>query len=99
MIAIFQAERQTSGSSYKLTLSGFNLTPSYCKGDCGDALVQGDHEQCDDGGYGECSAGCVLGPFCGDGNVATGFEECDDSGNEDGDGCSAACKREIIIPK
>ena len=170
-IAIFQAERQTSGSSYRLTLSGFNLTPSYCTGDCGDgevgpgeecddgmndggyeecapgcllgptcgdaivqepyaelcddgindgsyggcapdcglgphcgdAVVQNDHEQCDDGvndsGYGECAPGCVLGPYCGDGNVTLGFEECDDSANEDGDGCSAACKIEIIIPE
>ena len=29
-IAVFQAERQTTGSSYKLTLSGFNTAPSQC---------------------------------------------------------------------
>jgi fibro-slime domain-containing protein len=29
-IAIFQAERQTYGSTFKLTLSGFNLAPSRC---------------------------------------------------------------------
>jgi len=34
-------------------------------------------------------------PFCGDGNVDAG-EECDDSNAEDGDGCSAECKIEII---
>jgi fibro-slime domain-containing protein len=30
-IAVFQAERQSTGSSYKLTLSGFNAAPSECK--------------------------------------------------------------------
>jgi fibro-slime domain-containing protein len=29
-IAIFQAERQTTGSTYRLTLTGFNLAPSVC---------------------------------------------------------------------
>jgi len=29
-IAVFQAERQTTGSSYKLTLGGFNTAPSEC---------------------------------------------------------------------
>ena len=29
-IAVFQAERRTSGSSYKLTLTGFNTAPSQC---------------------------------------------------------------------
>jgi fibro-slime domain-containing protein len=30
-IAVFQAERQTNGSSYKLTLGGFNTAPSTCQ--------------------------------------------------------------------
>jgi hypothetical protein len=30
-IAVFQAERQSDGSSYKLTLGGFNTAPSECK--------------------------------------------------------------------
>jgi fibro-slime domain-containing protein len=29
-VAVFQAERQTTGSSYKLTLTGFNAAPSEC---------------------------------------------------------------------
>jgi len=29
-VTVFQAERQTTGSSYKLTLSGFNAAPSQC---------------------------------------------------------------------
>src|SRR4029079_3433422 len=38
-VAVFQAERQTSGSSYRLTLSGFNAAPSECLPVCGDAIV------------------------------------------------------------
>jgi fibro-slime domain-containing protein len=168
-IAIFHAERKVKSSSFRLTLSGFDLSPSLCKTDCGDgevaageecddgqgnntgdygkcsptctlgprcgdsiiqmeygeqcddgindgryggcaadcqlgprcgdSITQPDHEQCDDGindgGYGECSNGCVLGPFCGDGMVVLTHEECDDHNNEDRDGCSAACKREV----
>jgi cysteine-rich repeat protein len=68
---------------------------------CGDAVVQADGgEKCDDGandgGYGECSAGCVLGPYCGDGNITLPFEECDDGNNTNHDGCSAACRLEIV---
>jgi fibro-slime domain-containing protein len=172
-IAVFQAERKTNGSSFKLTLSGFDISPSDCQtncgdgvitppeqcddgpgqntgaynhcgptctlgprcGDaikqdqygeecdngvndgsyggcapnckigphCGDGIVEADHEQCDDGtndgSYGKCAPGCVLGPRCGDGIVQPGYEECDDGNNVNGDGCSAACKREIYVPK
>ena len=52
---MFQAERQTTGSSYRLTLSGFNAAPSECRPVCGDGIV-GIGEECDDGknagGYG-----------------------------------------------
>lgn len=172
-ISVFHAERKTDGSSYRLTLSGFNLSPSECLTDCGDgvialgeacdegpsgnkggynectpdcglgprcgdgikqtqygeicddgvndgsyggcapdcglgphcgdAVVQPAHEQCDDGsndgGYGECAPGCVLGAYCGDGNVNAPYEECDDGANVDGDGCSAACKDEVAVPR
>jgi fibro-slime domain-containing protein len=47
-IAVFQAERQTTGSSYKLTLSGFNAAPSNCTPKCGDGEVVAD-EECDCG--------------------------------------------------
>ena len=84
-IAVFQAERQTTGSSYKLTLSGFNAAPSVCKPDCGDGILE-IGEECDDGdqngkgGYGTCGAGCTLqAGFCGDGVVQDG-EDCDDGG-------------------
>jgi fibro-slime domain-containing protein len=47
-IAVFQAERQTDGSSYKLTLSGFNASPSACAPTCGDGETVAD-EECDCG--------------------------------------------------
>lgn len=69
---------------------------------CGDGITT-DAEECDDGvndgGYGECAQGCVLGPVCGDGGWQPEFEECDDGNNVDKDGCSAACKIELAVPK
>jgi fibro-slime domain-containing protein len=78
-ITVFQVERKKEGSSFKLTLSGFDATPSDCRADCGDGVLAFG-EECDDivndGGYGECAEGCRLGEFCGDG-VVNGPEECD----------------------
>ena len=96
-IAVFQAERQTNGSSYKLTLSGFNAAPSDCRPTCGDGIV-GIGEECDDGknlgGYGQCGPGCKLGTYCGDGIVQPG-EDCDDGVN-DGHPCPSGCRVLII---
>jgi fibro-slime domain-containing protein len=80
-ITIFQAERQLEGSSFKLTLAGFEATPSDCTPICGDGVLSFG-EECDDGvndgGYNECNPGCVLGPFCGDSITQTEFgEQCD----------------------
>jgi fibro-slime domain-containing protein len=83
-IVVFQAERKKYGSSFRLTLSGFEAAPSDCTAICGDAILSFG-EECDDGvndgGYGECDAGCKLGPFCGDGIVQGadlgGPEHCD----------------------
>jgi len=78
-IVVFQAERKRFGSSFKLTLSGFEATPSDCSAVCGDNILSFG-EECDDGvndgGYGECAPGCKLGPFCGDGMVQEP-EQCD----------------------
>jgi fibro-slime domain-containing protein len=91
-IAVFQAERQTSGSSYKLTLSGFNAAPTSCTPTCGDGVTVAD-EECDcgtdpkkvpstcngvndDNSYGGCTTKCKWGGYCGDG-ITNGTEECD----------------------
>jgi fibro-slime domain-containing protein len=97
-IAVFHAERKVDGSSFKLTLDGFQTARSDCAPVCGDGII-GLGEECDDGvndgGYGECHAGCVLGAYCGDGIQQEG-EDCDDGNNLDGDACGSAC-RVIIV--
>lgn len=91
-IAVFQAERKESGSSFRLTLSGFEAAPSDCSAVCGDGILSFG-EECDDGtndgGYGECDVGCKLGPFCGNG-IVEGTEACD-KGPGGGAGC-AGCR-------
>jgi fibro-slime domain-containing protein len=96
-IAVFHAERQKEGSSFKLTLSGFNANPSDCRTNCGDGMV-GPGEECDDGtnrgAYNECAPECVLGPRCGDAVLQTDYgEECDDGVNAGTyGGCGPDCK-------
>ena len=97
-VAVFQAERQTNGSSYRLTLSGFTAAPSECSPICGDGIL-GIGEECDDGvnagGYGQCGPGCKLGEFCGDGVVQPDKEDCDDGVNN-GHPCPSGCRILII---
>jgi cysteine-rich repeat protein len=66
-IALFHAERHSTGSNFKLTLTGFAPTSSVCRSACGDGKKAA-NEQCDDGNM------------------------------ESGDGCSADCRFEIVIP-
>jgi cysteine-rich repeat protein len=65
---------------------------------CGDGFVSLG-EQCDDGvndgGYGECDAGCVIGAYCGDGIKQEG-EYCDDGNRIDGDGCNSSCRHIVV---
>ena len=93
-VAVFQAERQTTGSSYRLTLSGFSAAASQCAPICGDGIL-GIGEECDDGtnagGYGQCGPGCKLGEYCGDGVVQPDHEDCDD-GTNTGHPCPSGCK-------
>ncbi len=97
-ISIFHAERKTEGSSFRLTLDGFNTARSDCTPICGDGIVSLG-EQCDDGindgGYGECDKGCVIGAYCGDGVQQAG-EDCDDGNRLDGDGCGSACRHVVV---
>ena len=92
-IVVFQAERKKYGSSFRLTLSGFEATPSECTAVCGDGILSFG-EECDDGtndgGYGECAAGCKLGGFCGDG-VVEEPEHCD--GGPMGEPLCAGCRK------
>jgi fibro-slime domain-containing protein len=84
-IALFQAERHTSGSNYQLTLNGFVHDISVCTTKCGDGIVAGD-EVCDDGkndgSYGSCAPDCKSrGPYCGDSQITSPQETCDNGVN------------------
>jgi len=101
-ISVFQAERQTTCSTYKLTMSGFNAAPSNCAPECGDGILA-IGEECDDGehngdtSYGGCSTSCTLGEFCGDG-IINGDEMCDDGGENGLPGkCPTGC-RILFVP-
>ena len=96
-IVVFQAERHTTQSNYKLTLSGFTNTTSSCKSVCGDGIKTPD-EACDDGkndgSYGSCTSDCKQGPSCGDGLLQSPPEECDDGVNlSPYGGCAPGCKK------
>jgi fibro-slime domain-containing protein len=87
-ITVFQVERKKYGSSFKLTLSGFEATPSDCSAICGDGVLSFG-EECDDGvndgGYGECASNCRLAEYCGNG-IVEADEDCD-NGPGGGPGC------------
>lgn len=92
-IVVFQAERKKDGSSFRLTLSGFEAAPSDCTAVCGDGILSFG-EECDDGvndgGYGECDASCKLGAYCGDAIVQP-EEQCDNGPGTTVD--CAGCRR------
>jgi fibro-slime domain-containing protein len=98
-VVVFQAERHTDGSNYRLTLNGFNTKRNECRATCGNKVVdQG--EECDDGvnagGYNQCARGCVWGPRCGDKVIQKDAgETCDDGNTKSRDGCSSVCKVEL----
>ena len=100
-VAVFHAERHTTASTFKLTLTGFNAAATICAPTCGDGVAVAD-EECDNGkdnsdtAYGGCTTQCKWGPFCGDG-VINGTEECDDgkkNGMQYGEGgCTFGCTK------
>jgi fibro-slime domain-containing protein len=95
-VGVFQAERQDRGSSFRLTLSGFNTAPSECSTVCGDGKIA-PGEECDDGtekntgAYDHCSETCTLGPRCGDGVPQTESGEKCDLGTDKNDGAYNGC--------
>jgi fibro-slime domain-containing protein len=95
-VVVFQAERRTDKSSYKLTLRSFDKVRTLCKSVCGDAIVTAD-EVCDDGkndgSYGSCLPGCQgFAGFCGDGMTQLDHEQCDDGNRFPTDSCDNACR-------
>jgi fibro-slime domain-containing protein len=107
-IIVFQAERNTCASNYRLQLKNFVLGRSSCSPRCGDGVVTPD-EACDRGDknvapsgatYGECTTKCELGPRCGDGKLqADEGEECDNGLNNDLYQTSEfACATGCVIP-
>ena len=95
-ISLFHAERHSTASNFKFTLSGFIRSKTSCQTECGDGFKTPD-ETCDDGvlagGYNQCGPNCVWGPRCGDGIVQSEYgEECDDGNFTQDDGCLPNCK-------
>lgn len=94
-IRVFHAERQTIGSSFKLTLKGFNSARSVCTPTCGDGIL-GLGEECDDGvnagGYAQCNEECKYDAYCGDGILQKEYEDCDDGNFSNGDDCPSSCR-------
>jgi fibro-slime domain-containing protein len=86
-IVLFQAERHTTESNFRLTLAGFLAPRSFCETVCGDGHVVGD-EYCDDGAAnsdtvsGACNTSCTARNFCGDAIKHSG-EFCDNGENTD----------------
>jgi fibro-slime domain-containing protein len=97
-IVVWQAERHTTESNYRLTLGNFNNAKSQCHSVCGDG-IRTPNEACDDGvndgSYGHCTADCQWGPYCGDGVVQEPYEQCDDGNSVNGDGCDVTCRFDI----
>ncbi len=96
-IDLFQAERYTCASTYKLTVSGFAHVLTQCTPDCGNGVLTAT-KQCDNGtanntgGYGKCNPNCTLGPYCGDAIVQNPPEQCDDGKNTGAYGtCNPNC--------
>ncbi len=104
-IVLFHAERQTTGSNFKLTLSGFLAPRSSCESFCGVNPLDADdtvghvssNEVCDDGAdnsntvYGSCRTDCSGRIECGDNVQQVPQEDCDDGFNRALYKAGAAC--------
>lgn len=99
-IALFHAERNPTGSNFRLDLDGFIAPRSTCETSCGDGVRAG-NEICDPGAsptgdYNTCKVDCTI-DFCGDGDLQSPDEFCDDENKTtyqaDGNGCGFDCQR------
>jgi hypothetical protein len=67
---------------------------------CGDGVVDGGFETCDDGDNNDdlngCDADCQRNDDCGDGVVQSLFEQCDDGDADECNGCRTDCQRGCI---
>jgi fibro-slime domain-containing protein len=100
-VVVFQAERHTGMSQYKLTLRGFEPAKSRCTSRCGDGVVTPD-EFCDDGkndgSYGSCTPDCQnFAARCGDGVVQSAAgEQCDEGERLANSGCDNRCRNVVF---
>jgi hypothetical protein len=100
-IKVFHAERKPEGSSFQLTLSGFNTARSECGFICGDGILASG-EQCDEGvdgnmgGHNQCKSDCTLGSYCGDGIVQSEEGEACDDGDPARPADCFGCRRVVI---
>jgi fibro-slime domain-containing protein len=100
-LVVFQAERHTDLSTYKLTLRSFAKALTRCTSVCGDGVVTSD-EVCDDGtnagAYGSCQPGCkAFAPACGDGITQAPSEQCDDANTNPLDTCDNGCRNVTLL--
>ena len=101
-VVVYQAERHTTQSQYRLTLQNFLSGHSRCVPLCGDAVVTR-FEACDlgaeqnTGEYDTCMPDCTLPPRCGDGTLQPDQEACDEGTNltiydATAEGCAPGCE-------
>jgi fibro-slime domain-containing protein len=110
-VDLFNAERHTSGSNFRLALTGFSKSTSVCGPVCGDDF-RTPNELCDngtppldttgtntnDGSYGSCTTSCKLGPYCGDATPNKPEEACDNGVNQTPYATSAAAALASCAP-
>ncbi len=94
-MVLFHAERHTTASNFKLTLTGFAPSYTTCKTVCGDGIASGG-EQCDPGGGASSDAGIDAGGrSANDAGIDAGGRSANDAAaSAEGYGsCTSQCRR------